>query len=483
MNRALFRQSVLGALLLLGIGIGFGCAVGQRPGKGVALHLQEPTTGARYWLYLPEDYVRDRNALLTDRRWPLVVTFHGMKPFDNANPQIREWQQEADRYGFVVCAPELKTPDLMYEFPFKRVTPALKRDEDATIAILDCLMSTTDVDANAVLSTSWSSGGYLAHYMVNQHPDRFSCLAVRQSNFSEAILDPARAAESRDHKIAIFFTENDFAVCKRESMEGARWYSRHGFDLTFAKFGGRGHERTPGVAAAFFAGTCGATAKTPPVELARMQVKEVPIEVEEASSPRVASALPQVEPSLTPRSGEATGSSSRPPWITAARSPYGSTMDRPLDRSFAAGPAAEAAFEGDVAASRSSAAPSAPRSSYSPVPTSPVTSPSSNRPTPRRAPTPVPERDESPVRIRVSSTIGVAPLAVSYSAVLPGKLRRGAYYLWTDNGEPISNGINGRKFLIEPGEHRVEVLVTTADGREFRAGQTITILEPTTHKK
>ena len=73
-------------------------------------------------------------------------------------------------------------------------------------------------------------------------------------------------------------------------------------------------------------------------------------------------------------------------------------------------------------------------------------------------------------------------MLLSYSAVVPGSIRRGAYFLWTDNGEPVSNGINGQKYLTAPGKHRIEVLVTTADGKEWKAGQTVKVLKPVRKK-
>ena len=100
-----------------------GCAVPQRPGRGAEMHLQEPRTKAWYRLYLPEGYAeRSKTGEAPSRKHPLVMTFHGMKPFDNAHSQCREWQQEADRYGFVVCAPELRTPAL-----FVSPLPPLRR--------------------------------------------------------------------------------------------------------------------------------------------------------------------------------------------------------------------------------------------------------------------------------------------------------------------------------------------------------------------
>src|SRR4249920_1394796 len=76
-----------------------GCAVPQRPGKGSVSRHIESKMKAEYWLYLPEDYVKCNGQRPDHKPWPLVVTFHGTKPFDDAHPQVREWQEEADRYG------------------------------------------------------------------------------------------------------------------------------------------------------------------------------------------------------------------------------------------------------------------------------------------------------------------------------------------------------------------------------------------------
>ena len=454
-----------------------GCAVGQPPGNGQVLHQQEPASGGWYWLYLPEGYDQEVEQ---GRRLPLVMTFHGMKPFDNANSQIREWQQEADRYGYVVCAPELLSPDLASPLPLNSVTGSLKRDEEFILAVMDALAQTTNVDPNLVLSTSWSYGGYVAHYMANRHPDRFSCIAVKQSNFSERILDARAVPRYRDRKVGIFYTENDFKLCRTESEAAARWYSRHGFDLTFAVFQDLGHERRPSMAASFFAQTCGATPKTPPVELARLQVKELPAPAALASAPAT---KPRPQPQRQARPQPVPARSSRAP------------APRPQDRAVAsATPTSTSRQRFSPArtpvkpAPRVTPAPPSEPVSYTEPPararalrTRPVAPPPpvEQGTPPRSTPTelPAPDRERSPLVVRLSSTIGLSPLLVSYSVSGPAGLLNGAFFLWTDNGEPISNGINGQKFLTEPGTHRIDVLVTTADGREYRAGQTVTVLE------
>lgn len=452
------RNGRRGAVMILALVTitGSGCIVGQPPGKGRCLHLREATTGAAYWLYLPEGYNDPTPPGQPRKMRPLVMTFHGMKPFDDDHRQIREWQQEADRYGFVVCAPHLKVCDLFGPLPLANPQhPSLKRDEKAIIAIMDELYRKVDVDPNHVLATSWSYGGYVAHYMANRHPERFSCIAVKQSNFNEKILDPANVPRYRDHKVAIYFTENDFPICKRESRKAAEWYAHQGFDLTYAVFEKKGHERTPGVAAEFFARTCGAEAKTPPVELALMQVKE--IRLPRASRSAAAKPPPsrtRTAPSIPPISNARTGAAPRP------------------DR----------APRKVAASSRTS-----PKSHWPPTLDA---TPATGRDVTRQARTILPPtandgRDGAknrrpsynPVYIKLSSTIGVAPLLVSFSAAMPKALQRKTTVLWTVNKEPISSGLNGQKFFTAPGEYELSLLVTTKDGTEYLTSRTITVID------
>ncbi|MBN1342896.1 MAG: hypothetical protein JXQ73_09470 [Phycisphaerae bacterium] len=269
------RKFVHAGLLMAGVVVclSSGCAVPQPPGKGKLTLLREQTTKRHYWLYLPEEYMAQLNRGVKPPRhpatqnglWPLVVSFHGMKPFDNCLPQAQEWQQESDRYGFIMIAPQLNTSDLLMQFPLN--DPNLwyvREDEKCSVAIIKEVSGHMPVDKGRVLSTSWSSGGYMAHYMVNRHPDLFSCLAVRQSNFSANLLDPKRVRLYIDMPIGVFWTQNDFGICQSESREAVKWYRQHRFkDLSWGVFGGLGHERTPQSAAALFAIQCGVRPRKP----------------------------------------------------------------------------------------------------------------------------------------------------------------------------------------------------------------------------
>jgi len=233
-----------------------GCAVPQPAGYGMESVMKEPRTGAEYYQYLPEAYVKNNgiHPQNPNRRWPLVITFHGMKPYDSWDRQIHEWQEQADAYGFVVVAPWLQTCDSFMEFPLTKEHNYVLRDKEAVMAILDHVLATTRCDPNAVLSTSWSSGGFMAHYFPNRFPHRFSCVATRLSNFSREIMIEQTVPLYRDMPVAVFIGESDFPACITQSQEAVAWYKSRGFGNVEGKMiDSMNHRRIPQTAAAFFA--------------------------------------------------------------------------------------------------------------------------------------------------------------------------------------------------------------------------------------
>lgn len=408
--------------------IASGCAVPQPRGNGQLTRVVEPETRRGYWLYLPEAYCqaqRSGPSALAARRWPLVVTFHGMKPFDNARPQACEWQQEADRYGFVVVAPELRAPDLFAEFPLRTVHPAFRSDEEATLKILDHVFGTTRADPGNVLSTSWSSGGYMAHYMVNRHPDRFTSLAVRQSNFSDSVLEPKQAARSIYHPIFIINTQNDFAICKRESKRAVEWYTEYGYkNVAWIYVKNLGHERTPDLAADFFGRVAGVQPNRPPAALAKRQT----IDGNAEGIALLTGKLRQLaSPPDMARADGGEGAAARQAGLIARDQPALRTQTNHLDQ------------------------PPGLRSAAS-------------------------EGRERAVSIRATPRTGIEPLYLHYSAECPADWHKTSKFEWTLNGRAIGSGINGQKTLTEPGDHTLGLVVVTASGEEHRAVQTIRVI-------
>ncbi len=235
-----------------------GCAVPQPRGEGIYKVVQEPKTKAWYGLYLPRGYDEAHPGNHPSprlERWPLVMTFHGMKPYDNAGPQVREWEQQADIYGYIVCAPYLSTSDSFMQYPLRKEHSYVLRDRENVLAIMDHVFSTTRADPDHVLSTSWSSGGYLAHYFPNRYPERFSCIATRLSNFSPDLMEEESVPRYRHRvPVAVFIGDGDLPACKSESEDAVAWYTAREFKVVRGKMiDNMGHERIPQTAAAFFA--------------------------------------------------------------------------------------------------------------------------------------------------------------------------------------------------------------------------------------
>ncbi|UCD29360.1 MAG: hypothetical protein JSV03_02435 [Planctomycetota bacterium] len=460
-----------------------GCAVPQKKGHGLCTHQIESETKAGYWLYLPDDYVKNNGQHPNNERWPMVITFHGLKPYDNAGPQIREWQEEADRYGFIVIAPELRTCDsLTMQFPLRDPNLSyVQADEKATIAIMDEVCRLTNADPRRVLATSFSSGGYMAHFMVNRYPERFHCIAVRGSNFSEALLNPAQVSKYRDMKIGIFFGENDFKVCREESTRAVGWYRQRRFDVIARQVKGLGHERTPQTAAALFASTIGATPKTPP-KLGQMVVLDIHGDKGRGIARREINRRPPPRP--IPQSTNSRIQSIKryspnqeiianpkpiiPPQRKADKNPTQVTPKKPISRT--PSPIRHTP--------RQSATPKRPiRQPYSSI------QPPARRTSKRNNASPAPAREQiklAPInaRIRVKGNkLGTAPMWVYMSVEMPLKLREGASILWTDNNKPISSGtFNANSILRRPGNHIIKALITTADDRRIILHQTIKVL-------
>ena len=452
-----------------------GCIVPQAAGRGMARHQVEPITGSSYWLYLPDDYMKNDGQRADGRRWPLVVTFHGMKPWDNAGPQCREWQEEADRYGFIILAPQLRTCDSFMQFPLKdRTLPYVMHDERAVLAMMDEVFRRTNADPTRVLSTSWSSGGYIAHFMVNQYPERFTVLAVRQSNFSEHLLDAANAPAYRNMRIGIFFGENDLPVCRNESLKAVEWYRHHHFHVDAKLVSGLGHERTPQTAAAYFALAIGVKPKTPP-RLYRV-MEDIPIDQLEKLRRKQSR---RRSPSPGPVA-DAAEKNHRPGPSGKAALRLAGTSDR--QRSGSSGRALSSGASVEPARADIVAAPKRVRQRPTLQPYGTIREPAQR--TPRRPrQLDLPTREKSPSskgnpRIRVhGENVGRTPMWVRLSIDMPSALRDGASILWTDNNQPIgSDGFSTQALLRQPGDHLIEARITTANNRQIILSETINVL-------
>lgn len=235
----------------------------QEPGSGTQFVLHETQADRRYYLYLPDSY--DIN-----KSYPLVVTIHGFIPFDTADRQIREWQSTADEYGLIVVAPVLGTTNQVM-LRLNEISAGVKRDELAVMNVLDHVLSHTAADPARVLITGWSTGGFLMHYLANQHPTRFSAICSRGSCFNSIILNEenARMMGRRKYPVMIFYGQDDGLNIKMESDFAIEWYRERGFAVESFVIPQTplipavplGHNRQPGLAASFFVRAMGLVGK------------------------------------------------------------------------------------------------------------------------------------------------------------------------------------------------------------------------------
>lgn len=466
----------------------YGCAVPQQPGRGKQMRLTEPQTDMAYWLYLPDEYIARDGRRADGQRWPLVVTLHGLRPYDNAVWQNKEWQEEADRYGLIVVAPDLNTCDsVTMQLPLRDASLwYVQKDEKGILAVMNEVFRQTNADPQRVLVTSFSSGGYLAHYMLNRHPERFTCLAVRGSNFSEDLLKGSQVPKYRDTPIGIFFGQNDLGICQDESMRAVDWYRRNRFPVEARIVSGLGHERRPQLAAALFARTAGLTPKTPP-DLGQLVMMEVPTRDGSIARTPVDRRPPTPAPTVA---------SVNPPPAPVNRdilynNPTPATPRAPVSPSaVASGPPKQVAPTG------------AGNRPISPVPSPPAQGATPKRPIrqpystgsdidlaprlDRRPQLPVvPTREQGAIfpisaNIRVNGdSVGRAPLWLNLSLEMDPVARQGASVLWTNNDVPIgANGFEVQTVLREPGDYDIAASVVTADERRVTARIPVKVLAP-----
>ncbi|MHC4445392.1 MAG: PHB depolymerase family esterase [Planctomycetota bacterium] len=460
-----------------------GCAVPQKKGQGLCSYQVEPQTKNGYWLYLPEDYVKNNGQHPKKQRWPIVVTFHGLKPYDNAKPQIREWQEEADRYGFIVIAPKLRTCDsLTMQFPLRDPTlPYVQADEKAIVNILDEVCRLTNADPQRVLATSFSSGGYMAHYMVNRYPERFSCLAVRGSNFSEAMLDPTQVPKYRNMKIGIFFGENDLPVCRKENTQAVDWYQRRRFQVVARKIKGLGHQRKPQTAATLFASTIGASPKTPP-ELGKMVMLNVNQDKTIKRNRLYTQQRPSRHATQRPTDHETKNIYRQPqkPKIIPNPQPINPTR-RTINNNPAQVKPKKPISRSPATIQHTPSGSATPKRRTRKQPYTSTHIPAKR--TSKRQPSGwIPKREKIkpipiPARIRiVGKKEGLAPMWVRMSVEMPPKMQEGASILWTDNNKPIStNTFDAKSMLRQPGKHIIQAHIVTADDQQITLSETVNV--------
>jgi poly(3-hydroxybutyrate) depolymerase len=239
--RAMWTGLLLAAVPILG-----GCPVFQPTDTPVSeTEVVEPTTGQKYWLYVPSNYSGDRD-------WPLVVSLHGTIPWDTSTRQILEWKALAEEKGFLVACPCLDSSQgILPIVSRKSWYEDLDRDERVILAVMDDVRGKyrIDPDANAVLLTGFSAGGFAMFHTGLHNPSRFGMLIARACNsdvrMMEETIQPTDAA--RRMPIVVFWGKDE-AVLTQQGWEAFEYLRNHGFKKARMQEVAGGHLRRPELA-------------------------------------------------------------------------------------------------------------------------------------------------------------------------------------------------------------------------------------------
>ncbi|HUU21578.1 MAG TPA: PHB depolymerase family esterase [Phycisphaerae bacterium] len=205
-----------------------------------------PKTGADYYLYVPSTYD-------AARRWPMVVTLHGTYGFDSARREAQEWRGLAERHGFLVLAPALKsTQGVLPVFQSARLRD-LARDEARVLEMIAHVKGDYSVDGAAVMITGFSAGGYPLFYIALRHPELFSVLVARTcSSDLDVIKSLPITDKARAMPMLIFFSKtgvnpinSNWNPVARESWATFRWLYEQGCTAAEIKAVSGGHHRKP----------------------------------------------------------------------------------------------------------------------------------------------------------------------------------------------------------------------------------------------
>jgi phospholipase/carboxylesterase len=169
-----------------------------------------------FWLYVPENYVRDR-------AWPLVMALHGGS--GTGRQFLWSWLRDARSHGAIVVAPTsvgstwaLMGPDTD--------TPNLRR-------ILEMVRSRWNVDATRLLLTGMSDGGTFSYVSGLEAGSPFTHLAPVSAAFHPMLAQVAEAGRLRGLPIHIIHGALDWMFPVELAQQAHRLLSRAGAAVTF----------------------------------------------------------------------------------------------------------------------------------------------------------------------------------------------------------------------------------------------------------
>jgi poly(3-hydroxybutyrate) depolymerase len=238
----LMRVCVLALMPLLGIAAG--CADKKAiiiPGQPNEIDAK-PGLHDGYCIYLPKNYT-------PDHAWPMVISLHGAHGLDWAAAQIRDWRDLAEKHGFIVVAPNIRSsiggPAVLRDLWIKDMAA----DEKSILSVLDEVTAKYRIDPKTVLLAGLSAGGFPLYYTALRHPDRFGMMIAMSCWCDEEVLEKTPLTpEVRKMPVVVYWGSLDVRVFLHCAV-AVKYFSSHGFtDFQQETIPWMGHDRRPDIA-------------------------------------------------------------------------------------------------------------------------------------------------------------------------------------------------------------------------------------------
>lgn len=185
------------------------------------MKLQDPSLGREYLLYRPVTYSREQ-------AWPLVIACHGGTG-DSPAAQIKFWRAAADKYGFLVAAPQLigkGAPDKVAD------------DERHILSVLGHVRAGQSVSDDRILMYGQGANAYTALATAMGAPDEFRAVALTEPRFQVEDLVMMNRPLDPYQPLYIRYKVTDLVVGK-QVQTSVDWLRSNGANMRADTYGGR----------------------------------------------------------------------------------------------------------------------------------------------------------------------------------------------------------------------------------------------------
>lgn len=185
------------------------------------MNLHDPNLGREYLLYRPVTYSREQV-------WPLVIACHGSTG-DSPAAQIKLWRALADKYGFLVAAPQLMG---------KGAPDKVADDERHILSVLGHVRAGQSVSDDRILMYGQGANAYTALAAAVGRPDDFRAIALSEPRFQVEELIMMNRPLDPYQPLYIRYKISDLVVGK-QVQTSVDWLRSNGANMQADTHGGR----------------------------------------------------------------------------------------------------------------------------------------------------------------------------------------------------------------------------------------------------